>query len=104
VRQNLRQLDPHYRSSGSSGDSDYSEEEISFNERGDNQSSPTVKMSKFYEVRPAEIQNFLQTHKIYNKENTTHFRLQYCPICPKPHHGDPSNMYTMNILKSTGGY
>ena len=63
-----------------------------------------IMMSRFYEVRPTEILNFLATHSIKFKENTKDYTLQYCPLCPKPHNNEYSNMYTMNILKDVGNY
>lgn len=61
-------------------------------------------MSKFYEIRPVEIVNFLSTHKLRFRENASNYTLQYCPLCPKPHNGEYDNMYTLNIIKSNGAY
>ena len=61
-------------------------------------------MSKFYEVRPHEVSNFLLTHKITFKEQNSNLSLRFCPLCPKPHNNDYSNMYTMSIKGTTGVY
>jgi len=61
-------------------------------------------MSKFYEVRPVDVLNFLNTHKIKFRESSANYQLQFCPLCPKPHNNDYSNMYTMNVIKATGTF
>ena len=59
-------------------------------------------MSRFYEIRPLEVANFLQTHKIYYREQNQNFVLKFCPLCPKPHNDDPTNMNTLSIKMPEG--
>jgi len=59
----MRRIDPNYRSSGGS-EAEFSDEDIAFNDTSNFKpsseiSSPNIKMSKFYEVRPHEVMNFL---------------------------------------------
>ena len=51
-----------------------------------------------------EVANFLTTHKIIYREKNSDFHARYCPLCPKPHNEDFSNMYTMGIKSTTGVY
>ncbi len=60
----MRRIDPNYRSSGGS-EAEFSDEDIAFNDTSNFKPSPelhhspNIKMSKFYEVRPHEVLNFL---------------------------------------------
>jgi hypothetical protein len=92
-------MDSNYQSSQS--DSEIKEYEDETSRRS---SYGGIQMSKYYEIRPQEILNFLSTHKIKFKENSKDYTLQYCPMCNKPHNNEYDNMYTMNILKQIGNY
>jgi hypothetical protein len=58
--------------------------------------------SSHFRVRPGEIEDFLRTHSLVHKNTTNEVVLQICPLCPKPHKNDPTNMWTLNIESTIG--
>lgn len=67
----MRGIDPNYQSSQSESEIiDYEESHLEQRSyRGG------IQMSKYYEIRPQEILNFLNTHKIKFKENSKDYTL-----------------------------
>ena len=57
-----------------------------------------IHQSKFYKPQIPVEQLLLQSQVDFNDSSTT-FRVKYCPLCPKPHRDDPTNMYTLNVNK-----
>ena len=58
--------------------------------------------SKHFRLRPGEIENFLTTHGLVFKQSNDEVVLKYCPLCPKPHKNETTNMWTLNIEAHIG--
>lgn len=63
--------------------------------------SPTF-VSAYHMISNRDIVDFLQRHQIEYKESPNGFQTKYCPLCPKPHHEERSNMYTLGFKSNTG--
>jgi hypothetical protein len=48
------------------------------------------------------VEEFLLAHQMEYLDGPTAFKVKVCPYCPKPHHNDPTNLFTLNIHKDNG--
>lgn len=42
--------------------------------------------------------------KTYHKANTTVIQLRECPLCPKPHRNEPTNLWVFGLFANDGGF
>ena len=63
--------------------------------------TPTF-VSSYYQVSNEEIKNFLLRTGIDFRETSNGFTTRYCPICPKPHYEDRTNLYTLGFKARSG--
>mmetsp|Transcript_19306 Transcript_19306/g.35559 ORF Transcript_19306/g.35559 Transcript_19306/m.35559 type:complete len:628 (+) Transcript_19306:3543-5426(+) len=59
-------------------------------------------VSAHYIVPNGEIREFLQRNGLDFKETANGFTMRACPICPKPHYDDRSNLYTLGVKSNSG--
>ncbi len=58
-----------------------------------------INQSKYYRPQ-VPVEQFLNQSRIeYNPSASNVIRLKYCPFCKKPHHNEPTNLYTLNVNK-----
>jgi hypothetical protein len=65
---------------------------------------PHTFVSSYYEVSNYEIKDFFSRYGLEFKETANGFAPRYCPICPKPHYEDRTNLYTLNFKHNSGIY
>ena len=63
--------------------------------------NPTF-VSQYHQIHNSEIRDFLTRIGLDYKETTNGFVSRYCPLCPKPHYEDRSNLYTLNFKANSG--
>ena len=60
--------------------------------------------SKHYLVHQHAIVHFLTQHGLKHKIDGDEIKLNYCPLCDKPHRHQLSNMFTLCINRTSGLY
>lgn len=58
--------------------------------------------SKHFQIKEHDLVGFLAQFGLPFKNNGDEVKLQYCPLCPKPHRNQSDNMWTLNIQKISG--
>lgn len=59
-------------------------------------------VSSYHEISNTEIKDFLMRIGIEYKETSNGFTARYCPLCPKPHYEERTNLYTLGFKANSG--
>ena len=59
-------------------------------------------VSSYHEISNSEIKEFLQRIGLEYKETGSGFTTRYCPLCPKPHYEERTNLYTLGFKANSG--
>ena len=65
-------------------------------------SPPPTFVSSYHEISNSEIKDFLNRIGIEYKETSNGFTARYCPLCPKPHYEERTNLYTLGFKSNSG--
>lgn len=63
--------------------------------RGDSQS---------FRLHPGEVKAQLMALGLGFKDDGEQVQVEWCPLCPKPHNNQRTNMYTLGIKQETGAF
>jgi twinkle protein len=64
--------------------------------------SATAFVSSYHQIPNSEIRDFLTRIGLEYKETSVGFTSRYCPLCPKPHYEERSNLYTLGFKANSG--
>lgn len=59
-------------------------------------------VSQYYQIQNSEIRDFFTRIGLEYKETANGFVTRYCPMCPKPHYEERTNLYTLNFKTNSG--
>ncbi|OMJ81488.1 hypothetical protein SteCoe_18056 [Stentor coeruleus] len=59
-------------------------------------------VSSYREISNTEIKDFLMRIGLEYKETGNGFTARYCPLCPKPHYEERTNLYTLGFKANSG--
>ncbi|CAI2382656.1 unnamed protein product [Moneuplotes crassus] len=58
--------------------------------------------SSHFRLRPGEVEQMLNSLRMEYKISGDQVKVKFCPLCPKDHKHDPTNMFTCNIQRHIG--
>jgi hypothetical protein len=58
--------------------------------------------SRHFRLRPGEVEQFLNSSSLAFKQAGDQVKVKYCPLCPKDHKNDPTNLFVLNIESNVG--
>lgn len=64
--------------------------------------NPSTFVSAYHEISNSEIRDFLARIGVEYKETSNGFTARYCPLCPKPHYEERTNLYTLGFKANSG--
>lgn len=59
-------------------------------------------VSSYYQVSNEEIKEFLTRNSLEFRETSVGFTTRVCPLCPKPHNEDRTNLFTLGFKQNSG--
>ena len=59
-------------------------------------------VSSYHQISNTDIKEFLTRIGLEYKETNSGFTVRYCPLCPKPHYEERTNLYTLGFKANSG--